>query len=356
MFDFSLTQEQRRRRIDETLSAIEAQDKEREKVETATAFLSSTDRAEIDGLEDRLVSQGRYVGQPELVWLLTDWLAGDANARISTSPDGVWLRVRGTQALERQLLSVQTAGERSATELNSLATALRDEREISICLDQETSRTSMAHLLTANHPLVRAALRVPGYDQARFGSVRMSNAAVKPGRYFVLVALARWSGVRPSAEFWTAAEALDGGSVDPNAGDALLAALADAGLDEGLVDVPSDLDGYLRRSERQLLNRQMLEQDRRLAENRALARARQISIKETYALKIAQIDRRIETIRKGRVGGPQPKSGRDVILLHEAQKANQDRNLRESLSQLEATSEGAMDVEYVAACVIEVTN
>jgi superfamily II DNA or RNA helicase len=346
MFDFSLTHDQRQRRIDETMTAIEAQAQEREKVESASQYLASTDRAEIDGLEDELLSQGRYVGQPELVRLLEDWFAADPNARLSKSTDGLWLELKGTPLLEQHLAGIRAAGERSAADIAQWGTAFRDERAVSICLDQETARTSRASLLAANHPLVRAALRVPGYDQARFGRVRINHSELRPGVYFVLVALARWVGVRPSAEFWTAVEPLDGSDNQPEVGAALLAALADAQIFEGNDEPVLGLDRQLANAERQLLRRQEAEMARRLAENDALVEARRISLRESHDRKIRQIDSRIETLRQ--------KHSFKVIPLHEAQRTTQGGRLSEALSQLEATRQGGMDVEPVAVCVVEV--
>ena len=346
MFNFDLSVGQRQRQIDQTVAAIEAKAQAMEEVESASQYLASTDRAEIDGFEDELLQQGRYVGQPELVRLLEDWLAGEPNAHLSVSPDELWVRLRGTPNLEQQLLGVKAAGEASSADIAKWATALRDEREVSICLDQETARTSSASLLAANHPLVRAAVRVAGHDQARFGVVRLKTPAVAPGSYFVMVALARWDGLRPSTEFWTAAEPIGGAASEKAVGDALLAALADAQIGEGGGVVPGGLEQLVGSAERQLLSRQDAELDRRLAENEALIQARRISIRETHDRKLGQIDSRIDTLRRS--------GNKNVIRLHEAQREKQGHRLQHALSQLEATRQGAMSVEPVAVCVVEV--
>ena len=70
MFNFKLSAEQRQAQIDQTLAAVEAQAQVKEEIESASQYLVSTDRAAIDGFEDELLQQGRYVGQPELVRLL----------------------------------------------------------------------------------------------------------------------------------------------------------------------------------------------------------------------------------------------------------------------------------------------
>jgi hypothetical protein len=209
MFDFNLTDEQRDRRINEMMTAIEEQRHSHDEVENASAFLSSTDQASIDGFEDELVSQGRYVGQPELALLIKDWVGNDEVAGWTVSDDGRFLQIRGTAKLASELMAVKTAGERSSVELEELAIALRDERTVTVCLDQETARTSAATLMTANHPMVRAALRVPGDRQIRFSDVTVRSDEVPPGRYLALISLARWTGIRPSVELWSSAVSLD---------------------------------------------------------------------------------------------------------------------------------------------------
>jgi hypothetical protein len=80
--------------------------------------------------------------------------------------------------------------------------------------------------------------------------------------------------------------------------------------------------------------------------NAALVETRRISLRETHARKVAQIERRIETLRaKGSTG---------VIHLQEAQRANQDRLLRDAEEQLRRGLEGRMDVESIAVCTAEV--
>ena len=272
MFNFKLSAEQRQAQIDQTLAAVEAQAQVKEEIESASQYLVSTDRAAIDGFEDELLQQGRYVGQPELVRLLEDWLSSEPNAQLTKSADGVWLRLRGTQNLEQQLLGVKSAGERSEADINAWATALRDEREVSICLDQETARNTNADLLAATHPLVRAALRVPGYNQARFAVARLADASLPQGTFAVTVALAQWTGLRASTELWTAVEPVDGTTDCDVVGDAVLAAIAEAQLEEGSSQVPSGLERLVRKSERTLLRRQESELTRRLSENARLSK------------------------------------------------------------------------------------
>ena len=348
MFDFSLTAVERERRLNETLTAIEEQRLAIDDVEAAASYLSSTDTAEIDGLERDLLETGRYVGQPELVHLLSDWAAGSPGAQCEVDRIGTHLTFRGTAGMEDHLRGVQAAGERSRVEIDDLAKAMLDERDVVLCLDPDHARVTGQQLLSSTNPLVRAALRVPGASQARFAHVRIKSATVKPRSYCVLVALAKWEGLQPAAEFWTTAVDLDTGVVTGEAvGSTLLAALAESQLDAHETRIHVDLAEHLREAERSLRRRHQEEADRRQEMNTALIESRRISLRETHARKVAQIERRIETLReRGSTG---------VIHLHEAQRSNQDRLLRDAENALEQSRDGSMNVETLAVCVVEVT-
>ncbi|MYA26686.1 MAG: DEAD/DEAH box helicase [Acidimicrobiales bacterium] len=347
MFDFSLTDAERERRLNETLAAIEEQRLAIDDIEVAASFLSSTDAAEIDGLEEDLLETGRYIGQPELVHLLRDWAAGAPGAHCEVDSGGTHLTFRGTAAMELHLRGVQSAGERSRTEIDELAKAILDERDLVLCLDPEHARKTGQRLLSATNPLVRAALRVPGSSQARFSHIGVKSSAVTPGSYLVLVAVARWVGLRPSVEFWTAAVDLDTGVLTgEDVGSTVLAALAESQLEEQESPPEMNLDVSLRDAERSLRQRQQEESLRREAMNTALVESRRISLRETHARKVAQIGRRIETLKERGTTG--------VIHLQEAQRSNQDRLLREAEERLDKSLHCRMDVETIAVCVAEV--
>lgn len=350
IFDFELTPEQRQRRLDLMLAALEEQRLAREEVEEASSFLSSTDRAEIEGLEQDLLTTGRYVGQPELVLLLEDWAARRAGSSVRHARDGRSLMLEGTADMEADLRALTAAGERSALEIDELARALRNEQGIFLCLDQELARTSMEPLLSATHPLTRAALRVPDFVQVRLGSAKVSAAADLSGDYLVLIGIARWSGLRSSAEFWGAAVDLRDGTDAPDAVvDALFAALASAELEEGACETEFDPRKAVERAKRRLVRRQSEEGARRAEANEVMVETRRISLRETYARKVEQIERRIETAK---VSG---KSGKErAISLYEAQLRHQERLLREAEDELEQLRHGSMELEWVAACLLHV--
>lgn len=345
-FDFDLSSEQRDTKVDLILTAVETRARIQLEVEEAVDYLNVLDDAEIDGFEDEIVRNGRYVGQPELVWLLEDWAASSPGASCRMTDDRIWVRFRGNATLEEHLLGVAAAGERSATEIASLAADLRNEAEILLCLDQETARRQGADLLGATHPLVRAALRAPGSSRTRFGTAKVETDVVDPGTYLVLIGMARWNGVRAATEFWTAATDADGESVGEGPGDALLAALAEARIGEGAESLPGRLIRSLRVSERQLARRLEEEGGRRRAENVALAEARRISIRETHGRKLSQIRGRIRTLEQE--GKP------TTIPLFESQIRVQEHKLARAEQELDEASIGSMSLEAVAVCVVDV--
>jgi hypothetical protein len=345
-FDFTLDQEQRDEKVDQMLTAVETKARIQAEVEEASAFLNVMDDAEIDGFEDEVLRNGRYVGQPELVWLLEDWASLAPGAYCRVSDDLVWVRFYGDATLDEHLMGVQAAGERSASEIAELSARLRGEMEILLCLDQETARRQGADLLGSTHPLVRAALRAPGSAETRFGAVRVETDTVEAGVYLVLVGMARWSGLRPAAEFWTAAADADGRSVGEGPGNALLAALASASLTGSTSAGPERMERALSVVDDDLVRRRSEESDRRKAENLALVEARRISLSETHGRKIAQIEARIETLRRERKPA--------TIPLFESQIRNQDHVLNRALHELAEASVGDMSLESLALVIVEV--
>ncbi len=352
MFDFTLTREEQERRLDQTLSAIEEQSLAQKEVEDATAFLSSTDQVEIAGLEQDLLSSGRYIGQLELARLLEDWARTDQNAACSLTKDGLRLQLRGTIALAAQLHEVQAAGERSADEIDRLVRAFRNEQEVTLCLDQELARISGETLLTSTHPFVRAALRTPGNYIARYSEIGCESGKAEPGRYLVLFAVARWRGIQPANELWAASVDMIGRDSGTGVGDAVLAALAEArlgpedelGRDRAVAErLPGEL---VHRLQGILMERLDRDVERRKKENFSLITTRRISLEETYSRKVKQIRKSIQTMRsRGKTGS---------IHLHEAQLRKQADRLAEAQAKLDRLADGSMELEYLAVCEVSI--
>ena len=350
MFDFRLTAAERHRKLDEALAALEHQSNIKTEIEDAADSLNVLDNAEVDGFANDVIRSGRYVGQPELVWLLEDWAAtapGAACRRAGEAGRPTWLHFRGNAQLAENLLGVQAEGERSASEIAALSTLLQNEMDIPLCLDQETARRQGADLLNANHPLVRAALRTPSSGQTRFGALGIETADIEAGEYLILVAIARWSGVRPAAELWTAATDRVGRSIGPAPGDALLAALAEAALKPPRRHVNGWEDRHVLVCRSELESRHIAEDKRRRAENERMISARRISIEESFDRKVANVDKRIRTLRAE--GKPA------TIHMFESQRRMNDYRRSQALHRLDEARAGSLELEYVALCAVEVS-
>ena len=350
MFDFRLSPAEHDKKLDEALAALEHKAQIQTEIEDAADSLNVLDNAEVDGFADDVIRNGRYVGQPELVWLLEDWAAtapGAACRRTDEDGKPLWLHFRGNAELAENLLGVQAEGERSASEIAALCTLLQNEMDIPLCLDQETARRQGADLLNANHPLVRAALRTPHTGQTRFGTLGVKTADVDPDEYLVLIAIARWNGVRPAAELWTAATDKAGRPIGPTPGNTLLAALAEAEFQPGRRQTDEWEERHVLVCRSELESRHIAEDRRRRAENERMITARRISVEESYDRRVADIDRRIQTLRAE--GKPA------TIHMFESQRRTQDYRRGRALQGLEEARAGALELEYVALCALEVS-
>ncbi|MGY1683383.1 DEAD/DEAH box helicase, partial [Geodermatophilus sp. SYSU D01176] len=243
VFDFGLSGEERERKVAATLAAIEAQRSGLEDLASASPFLLAASAADVAGLEQDIVSTGRYVGSAELVRLLEDWARMSAAPLPVVSADGRTLRLRGNREMADRLQAVVAAGRLRLSEIDPYYAALLDETELHLSLDHEAARTSRSvDLLSARHPLILAATHVPEQRQARFASVSLSNGgALEPGRLVVFLGVARWGSVRPGQEIWGTAVTWDGKPAADEYVDLLLSRLASGDWHEGPRDMPQGL-------------------------------------------------------------------------------------------------------------------
>lgn len=345
LLDFSLSPEQRTAEMDRFMAVIEETKLAKSEVEDAASFLSSTDGTEIDGLEMDLLRTGRYVGQSELQLLLQDWADLSRGSGHMVFADGAQFVLRGTAEMEQQLWAVQARAERSQVEIDRLASMLRNELDIILYLDQERARRSGGDLLTANHPLVRAALGVPGHVQARFASLQVGEEIGVDRRFLVMLAVATWEGVRRSVELWTEAVPLDGGADSSEAGDVVLASLAEGTLADAPMTIPIEsLKAALGELETKLADHQSREGARKRTENDALVNARRISLEQTYEHKVTRIEGIIRTLRE--------RDTERMVGLQMAQLRTQDHQYRRKLAELHDKTQGSLQVERIAVCVV----
>ena len=343
--DFSLTAEERDRRVDDALLAVENKDELRRQFDDSVEILNVLDHASLDGFESEILNAGHYVGQAELAHLIEDWASTASGARCRWSQDGRWLFLRGDSELEGDLRQVQAAGERSSRELDRLARELRNNSELHLCLHQETARRQGADLLGASHALVRAALKAKR-GRTRYGAACMRSAAVAPGHYLVLVAVAAWNGLGPAAELWTAACDIAGQPVGDEVGAELLTALAEAELEATASEPPQWGREHAGACMHQLLVKQTREQRRREQDNAVHVEARRVSLHDSHQRKLANLHKRIDALRL--------EGKDDAVRLFESQLGSQERRLQEAESDLQKRQGGSLSLEHIALCSLEV--
>jgi hypothetical protein len=346
IFDYELSEEQRLKRLNATMAAIEEQKVALEEVERASGLLASTDKAEIEGLEKDLVSSGRYIGQQELLLLLKAWIAKAHEAKFAVSQDGKTLHLTGSPELEVDLRLVQSDGERSAAELDYLATRIRRGIDVHISLDQEHARTTGLPLLTANHPLVRAAIASGVHGLSRFGCLKIRSENEPAGTFLCLFSIARWRGIRSSNELWTSVVNVESLEEEAAVGDLVLSTLADSRWKQNQLPARGYGDA-LREAVSVARRRRLREESERAETNSRLTETRLLSVEETFRRKRAVIEKRIDTARRN--------ESDIAVRLGESQLLLQERLEAETHRDLESNSRYSMEVEHLAVCVVEVT-
>jgi hypothetical protein len=350
VFDFSLDDVERQQKADATLAAIEAQRAGLEDLASASPFLLAAGSADVAGMEQEIVSQGRYVGGGELLALIKDWALTSGAPQVVVTDGGASVRVRGNAEMADRLRQLSQTGRLHSSEVERYRAALLEESELHLSLDHEFARTSRsADLLSARHPLVLAAMLVPEQRHARFASVSVArDASVRPGRYVVLLATARWGSVRPGQEVWGVTVTLDGAVAGQEYADLVLAALARGDLAEGPADVPDDI-GDLVEIARHVLDTRMVEEDRRkTAEAEALTASRHVLLEEQHR-------RRLDAIRRRRATAVERGSQRGVRLF-DAQERRAVEGHNSMLAEVARLGPPNLSVTPLAVCLLEVAD
>jgi superfamily II DNA or RNA helicase len=346
LFDFSLDPEQRRLRADQMIQAIEQQAQDREFIESAAPMLVSSDGADIDGLERDLLASGRYVGQAELGLLVQDWAETFGG---SVSRDTTILRVRGNEELADHVQALVRTGERRATEVQEVASQLRDGQDLIVSLDQEQSRITDIPLLTATHPLTRAAVGTPGHRHGRFTLLRMppASAGVPAGTYLSLLAVVHWNGVRPIHEVWSSSIDLRTLSeVDDSLGSAIMKELATASYQAGpLTDHPNLVEAV----DLATMNLEARVATRRTdlaLENHAFVETRRASFRDVHDRRLKVIDKRLQTLVE--------RNRAKMVPLAEGKRRKEVARFEGQLATLEGAAAPALTTNDLAVCVVEV--
>ncbi len=346
LFDFSLSLEQRRLRAEQMIQAIEMQAKDREFIESAAPMLISSDGADIDGLERDLLASGRYVGQEELALLVQDWAETFGG---TVGRQGKTLQVRGNEELADHVQSLVRVGERIASEVQDLASQLRAEHDVVVSLDQELSRTTDIPLLTATHPLTRAAVRTPGHRHGRYTLLRMTpaTAGVPEGRYLSLLAVVHWNGVRPIHEVWTSSIDLNTlAASSDELGAAIMKQLATASHQAGPL---RDHTNLVEAVDLATMNLEARVAQRRLEltqENDAFVATRRASFQDVHDRRVRVINQRINTLVEG--------GKTKMIPAAEGKLRKENLRFDAQLAGLQSAAAPSLTTDDLAVCVVEV--
>lgn len=345
--DYSLTPAQQEAKAQQFLTAVEEQREGLRDIAESAASLVIADDVQVAGLESELESTGRYLGPIELANLIDDWAVLEGASRLVRSVDGRSAEIRGNTAMGARLNQLSQAGGRSRAETSRLASDLRDGLPFTIALDQELSRVTGMDLLNATHPLVVAAVDIPGHRSARFATVRIdATGDLQHGRYIVVLAHAI-NATRGGDEIWGAAAQADGTHSGSEPADALLAALARGHWREGSPPDSEALPRLVRQAKRQLERRHRETQQRRDLEDEALRESRRRILEEQHERRVAGIERRIETLRDRNVGV-------NVMRMARGQLQRQQDRYERMRAEILSKSPEAVSLEYLAVCWLEV--
>ncbi len=346
IFDFTLSEDERAQKLRDAVLAVEEQAKSLQDVEAAAPSLVSADGADIDGLEQDLLASGRYIGQPELGHLLTDW-AETFGGRARR--EGSVLTLHGNAEMADHLQTLVRTGERVSSEVAQYATLMRNEQPIVVSLDQEASRTGPLDLLTATHVLTRAATQTPGYRQGRYTVVHMvaADAGVRTGSYLTLLSVVKWSGLRPFNEVWSSSIDLDTlNDAGDAVGTAVMRALAEGNLQAADATAHGGLEDAV---EEAILNLQVRVQNRQAtltAENEAFLQTRRASFREVHERRVTHLRQTLATnLARG---------NRRVIRASEGKLRKAEERLAAQLADLDNSRAASLEPEDLAVCVVEV--
>ena len=347
LFDFTLTPQQRDLRTKELLAALEEKALALADVESASPYLISSDGIDIDGLESDLLSSGRYVGQRELALLVADWASTYGG---KAGIEGERLTVIGNAEMASHVQRLVDLGERTRAEVDEIMSDLRNEFPLRLAVDQETSRVGGLPLITATHPVVRAACGVPGHRQGRLAKLRvpLNRVDLPEGDYLTLLSVAKWNGVRPLHEVWSSSVDLGSLTLAPERlGEAVMAQLAEGNLTGSSHEFHQNLEEAVELAARDLATRTLVREDELMAENDAIADTRKASLRQVHERRMAVLEQQIRTLLMG---------GHYRVLPAAQGQLKREQQRYETRSQELVDRHAAMlGTSDLAVCLVEVS-
>jgi hypothetical protein len=263
--------------------------------------------------------------------------------------NGSVLEVRGNAELSDHVQTLVRTGERVASEVEETCTLLRSEQIITLSLDQERSRTTGLPLLTATHPLTRAALGTPGHRQGRFTLLGMDPemAGVPEGTYLSLLAVVSWSGIRPLHEVWSSSiNLLDLSDPGDSLGLAIMKDLAEASYRAAPIREHS---GLVEAVELATMNLEVRVANRRselIQENDAFIATRLLSFKDVHERRLHQM----HALRRTHL----ERGNMRALRLTEARIVKEQNRFASQIAALDVARAPSLTTGDLAVCVVEV--
>lgn len=343
--DPTLSAAQREQRLGQVAVVIENQKNDVEDLREAQSLLAGIDQLLIEGFEQDTNQRGRFVGPHELAVLLGRFLADGTRAHLRDIGRGR-IEMLGDGELADRVARFGGSGTGSRYRLAELVARLRDGEPVHLTYESELDTRSTLDLITFRHPLIRAATRWFADRPSgvkRFGAVRVRSG--EPGRWLVVVHLARTTGLRPSLELWPVAIDLSTGKPDEGAADRFLAAVARGDLlDDPEPPQSGSLAQHVESAEEHLHRRQIETQHERQADNEGLVDARIAAQRASVQVKVARA-RHTLALEKVRRSKP-------LTRLHEGRINNLKLRLEETVAELDGRRGLAVETHPVAVAVM----
>lgn len=338
--DFSLSRPEREVELRRAEAALEQNAIEQARITENASRMQAEEWFSLDDVQRR-IDRGRFVGPLELASLVSQW-AADERGHATIDKAERTMTVRFSRQLQNAVVAWRRQAGVSGTEVTRVERAGRELVDYTVVLDAETARRNGGSLLNVNHPLVQSAMAAPSHRDRRFACVTIENSSIRPGRYLVLLAVGTWSGLRPSAEFWT--ESLDletERAVDDSVGSAFFSALSQNALRDAALP-GHDLAALVPKLERRMERRRQAEDQERRRENESFVLERQLRAKATLDRKRHDFEQRIE------------KGGGAMRSAFEGQIRRAEYKYNDELQRIEESKSCGLDLESVAVLVLEV--
>ena len=348
--DFTLSPEQREAKAQQFLTAVETELANAKEVSDSSAGLIISNDVEVSDFQDQIIASGRYMGQVELANLVIDWAETDSGGNINWLNGDKAIEIIGNSAMAGRVNNLVESGLRTRAETSNLISDLQNHHPIQISLDQELSRTTELELLTATHPLILAASRVPGHRHARFSSIKIkSNGEFEPGRYVVLLAHAENAFQGGDAIWGCAVDCSTGEVLGEALADAVMACLARGEIHDGEPFESTDLPRLVSRARFEIEKRHEATQDVRDKEDAAFREQRRISLAEQHDRRMQGIERRLQTVLE-RESGPK------ILRMIEGQLNRQKARYNALIAELDSKTHQTVAIKFLAVCTLEVSH